>query len=328
MAHRYIADLKPGDRLEDQVFLIRSKDLRTTTEGKLYIHAVFVDKTGQLVARMWQATEGMFKAMPEGGFMGFKGRLENYKGNLQFIIEGLRIADPGTYDPADFLPATEKDREALWRRLVELLGAIQHADLKALVEEFLADEAMMERFRAAPAAAVMHHAYLGGLLEHTVTLLEVATRVIPLYPKLSLDLVLAGLFLHDIGKSAELTFATTIGYSDSGQLLGHIVQAAMWIEQKADAVAAKRGRPFPEELRWVLEHIVVSHHGSYEFGSPKLPALPEAAAVHYLDNLDAKVHMFLAEIKGHPDDGSRWTNYNRALETKVFRPDIMGTRGG
>jgi len=328
MAHRYIVDLKPGDRIEDQVFLIRSKDLRTTTEGRLYIHAVFVDKSGQIVARMWQATEGMFKAMPEGGFMSFKGRVENYKGNLQFIIEGLRIADPGTFDPADFLPATEKDCDAMWQRLKEILNTIQHPDLRALVVEFLADEDLMRDFRSAPAAAVMHHAYLGGLLEHTVTLLEVGRRVIPLYPKLSLDLVLAGLFLHDIGKSKELTYETTIGYSDSGQLLGHIVQATLWIEKKADAVAARLGKPFPEELRWALQHIVLSHHGSYAFGSPKLPAIPEAIAIHYLDNLDAKVHMFLAEIENHPDDASHWTNYNRALETKIFKPDVMGTRGG
>ena len=327
MSHRYIADLRPGERIEDQVFLIRSKDLRTTTEGRLYIHAVFVDRTGQLVARMWQATEGMFQAMPEGGFMRFKGHCENYKGNLQFIIEGLRIADPGTYDLADFLPTTNQDRDKMWHRLTEILGGIKHVELRALVEEFLNDEALMERFRAAPAAAVMHHAYIGGLLEHTVNLLEAAVRIIPLYPKLSLDLVLAGLFLHDIGKTEELTYETAIGYSDSGQLLGHLVQAAVWVAERADAVAARTGQPFPAELRWVLQHIVISHHGSYEFGSPKLPAVPEAVAIHYLDNLDAKVHMVLAEIEGHRDDASRWTNYNRALEAKIYKPDVMGIRG-
>lgn len=325
MAHQFIADLKPGQRLDDVVFLIRSKDLRTTTEGRLYIHAVLVDRTGQIVARMWQATEGMYRAMPEGGFMRFKGRVENYKGNLQFIIDGILIADPGTYSVADFLPTTERDREKMWKRLVEILRGIKNGDVLALVEAFLADKALMERFQAAPAAATMHHAYIGGLLEHTLNVLEVALRVIPLYPKLNLDLVLAGVFLHDIGKSKELTFETNIAYSDSGQLLGHIVQATMMIEQKADALAAS-GKPIPDRLRWELQHIVVSHHGSYQFGSPKLPAIPEAIAVHYLDNLDAKVNMFLSEIENHPDPASRWTNYNRALETRIFKPDPTGTR--
>lgn len=326
MSRRFIAELHAGDRIEDEVFLIRSKDLRATTQGGLYIHAVLIDRTGQLVARQWQASDASFQSMPEGGFMRFKGRAENYKGNLQFIIDAMRPAEPGSFDVADFLAVSKGDLEAMWRRLREILEGIKHPELAALIQEFLRDEELMSRFRKAPAAAVMHHAYIGGLLEHTVHLLEVALRVIPLYPKLSMDLVLAGLFLHDIGKSTELSFETSIGYSDSGQLIGHIVQAAMWIDRKADVVAEKTGRPFPEPLRWALQHIVLSHHGQYEFGSPKLPAIPEAVAVHYLDNLDAKVNMFLAEIEGDRDLMSHWTNFNRALETKVYKPDIMGTR--
>lgn len=152
-------------------------------------------------------------------------------------------------------------------------------------------------------------------------------RAIPLYPKLSLDLVLAGLFLHDLGKAEELSYETNIGYSDSGQLIGHITMTAIWIDKKADAIAKRTGEPFPNQLRWVLQHIVLSHHGRYEFGSPKLPAIPEAAAIHYLDNLDAKVNMFLAEIENNADPVSHWTQYNRALETKIYKPDVMGTRG-
>lgn len=326
MAHRFIADLRPGERIEEEVFLIRSKDLRTTTQGGLYIHAILVDRSGQLVARMWQATESAFQAMPEGGFMRFKGRSENYKGNLQFIIDAMRPAEPESFDVADFLPTTKHDLNKMWARLNEILDGIEHPELAALVKAFLADERMMAGFRKAPAAAVMHHAYVGGLLEHTLNVLELALRTVPLYPELSLDLVLAGVFLHDIGKSTELTYETSIGYSDHGQLLGHIVQAVVWIEKKADEVAAEIGKPFPDQIRWALQHIVLSHHGRLEFGSPKLPAIPEAAAIHYLDNLDAKVHMFLAEIHNDPDAVSRWTNYNRALETKIYKPDIMGTR--
>jgi len=214
----------------------------------------------------------------------------------------------------------------MWKRLVELLRGIKHPELSALVQEFISDAELMARFRKAPAASNMHHAYLGGLLEHTLSLLELGLLVIPRYPKLSLDLVLAGLFLHDIGKASELSFETSIGYTDNGQLVGHIAQAVIWIDRKIDALEKRTSRPYPPELRLLIQHIVLSHHGQYQFGSPKLPAIPEAAAIHHLDNLDAKVNMFLAEIENDRDPAGRWTNYNKALETKVFKPDVMGTR--
>ena len=326
MARRFVNELKAGDRVDDEVYLIRSKDLRTTTNGGLYIHAVLMDRTGQLVARMWQASEEIFLTMCEGGFMRFKGRAENYKGNLQFVIDACRPAEPGTFEFADFLPTTKNDIDKMWRRTAEILALIKDPHLSAVIREFLADEQLMHQFRRAPAASAMHHAYVGGLLEHTLAVLENALLVIPRYPKLSLDLVLAGVFLHDIGKAAELCYDPVIGYTDDGQLLGHITQAVLWIEKKADAVAARTGKPIPERVRWLLQHIVLSHHGRYEFGSPKLPAIPEAVAVHYLDNLDAKVTMFLAEIETDRDPNSRWTNFNKALETKVYKPDVMGTR--
>ncbi len=327
MARRNITDLKAGERIEDEVFAVRSKDLRATTQGSLYIHAILTDRTGELVARQWQASEDGFKSMPEGGFMRFKGRLENYKGNLQFIIDAMRPAEPGSYQVDDFLACTTKDPEQMWTRVVEILKTqIKDPDVGALVDAFLSDTELMANFRRAPAALIMHHAYIGGLLEHTLSVLELALRAIPLYPKLSLDLVLAGVFLHDMGKATELTYEATIAYSDAGQLVGHITQAAIWVEQKADAVASKTSKPFPEKIRLALQHIVLSHHGQYEFGSPKLPAIPEAMAIHYLDNLDAKVTMFLKEIEDHRDPSSHWTSYHRALATKVYTPDIMGVR--
>ena len=326
--HQFINELSSGQRLEDQVFLIKSKDLRTTTQGNLYIHAVLADRTGQILARQWQATEDGFRAMPEGGFLRFKGRVESYKGNPQFIIDAVRPAEADSFDLADFLAVTPNDPEQMWPRVVEILKEVEHPDLSLLLDEFLADEQLMAAFRKAPAAAVMHHAYIGGLLEHTLNLMELALRIAPLFPRLSKDLMVAGLFLHDIGKTAELTYETSFGYSDEGQLLGHLVLCTMWIQQKADAASKKAGKPIDAKVVAILQHIILSHHGRYEFGSPKLPAIPEAIAIHYLDNLDAKVHMFLADIDGDADPATSWTNYNRALETKVFTPDIMGARSG
>lgn len=326
MAHRFINELKPGERIESEVFLIHAKDLRTTTQGGLYIHAILADRTGQLLSRAWQATEQMYEKMPEGGFLRFKGRTENYKGNLQFIIDAMMPAEDGSFDISDFLPTTKNDIDQMFARLIEIVNGIKHPELSALVQEFVKDEKLMIQFRRAPAAAVMHHAYIGGLLEHTLSLLELALVVIPRYPRLSMDLVLAGLFLHDIGKALELRCDTSIGYTDEGQLLGHIVQATMLIEKKADIVAKNTGKDFPERVRWSLQHIILSHHGQYEFGSPKLPALPEAVAIHYLDNLDAKVNMFFQQIENDRDPKSTWTKFNRALETKIYKPDVMGVR--
>lgn len=323
MTHRLITDLRAGERIEDEVFLIRAKDLRTTTQGNLYIHAVLVDRSGQMVARAWQATEEMFHMMPEGGFLRFKGRVENYKGNLQFIIDGITAAEPGTFDIGDFLPKAPGDGEARWSRVTEVLSDVSDENLAALVKAFLADERLMSGFRRAPAAAALHHAYIGGLLEHTLSLLEIALKVIPLFPRLNLDLVVVGLFLHDIGKARELRYETAIGYSDEGQLVGHIALATMMIEEKAKLASETTGRPFPDRLKWALQHIVLSHHGQYVFGSPKLPALPEAMAIHYLDNLDAKLNMFFTAIDGDRDPQAHWTEYVRAIETKVYKPDPM-----
>ncbi len=329
MARRYIVDLAPGERIEDQVFLIASKDLRTTSQGALYIHAVLADRTGQMLARVWQATESMYSALPEGGFIRLKGRCESYKGALQFIIDAIRpIEDPASVDASDFVPRTTGDIDAMWARVREIVGEIKNEFVAALMAEFLADEELLRRFRKAPAAVQMHHAYVGGLLEHTLAVLELARLVIPRYPKLSLDLVLAGVFLHDIAKTAELTYETNFAYTDGGQLVGHVTQAAIWVELKSAAAAKKSGKPFPAEIKHALQHLILAHHGKYEFGSPRLPAMPEAIAIHHLDNLDAKVTMMLRAIETDNDPQSRWTEYVRALESKVFKPAVLGDRPG
>jgi 3'-5' exoribonuclease len=322
---RAIADLQPGDRLDDQVFLVNSKDLRTTSNGSLYIHAVLVDRTGQLLARMWDASQAIFDSMPVGGFMHFRGRVESYKGKPQFIIDGVRAAPAGSFDPSDFLPATQRDVEEMWTRVKEILRHIRQPDLLALVARFVNDDEFVAAFKRAPAAAALHHAYLGGLLEHTLSVLELALLVIPRYPDVSLDLVLTGIFLHDAGKTRELCYESNFGYTNEGQLVGHIVMCVTWIHERAAQVAAETGRPFPPDLLNVLKHIVVAHHGTYEFGSPKLPAVPEAVAVHYLDNLDAKLTMFRHHIAADADENSAWTQYIPALQTKLFKtpPDRL-----
>jgi 3'-5' exoribonuclease len=331
-SHRFIEQLQPGELLSDEVFLVRQKDLRTTSNGSLYIHLVLVDRTGQMLGRIWSATQQQFDLIPQAGFIRVRGRTESYKGNLQFIVDGLRPAEIGKFDIADFLPRSEHDLEEMWQRVLAILRTVKNPNLLALIKQFVKDETIVAGFKKAPAAVQNHHAYIGGLLEHTLAVLELATRILgatddseSMYPEVGRDITLVGVFLHDLGKAAELSYETSFAYSNAGQLVGHITQAAIWIDQKVAEVEHETGRRFPEDLANVLTHIVLSHHGSYEYGSPKLPACPEAFLVHYLDNIDAKLHMSLGAIREDKDAESDWTQYVRALETRVFKRDATGS---
>lgn len=324
---RFINQLQAGETIEDQIFLIDAKDLRTTNNGSLYIHCVLRDRTGQILSRIWQASQPMFDQMPEGGFMRFKGRVENYKGAMQFIIDAMRPCESGCIDLSDFMPQTEEDIDVMFEQVKHALRSIKNPHVLQLIKQFVCDEKLMVAFKKAPAAVQMHHAFIGGLLEHTRNVLELALLVIPRYPEVSLDLVLAGVFLHDLGKTAELTYDTSFTYSNRGQLIGHIVQCTIWIEEKIKAVEAETGQPFPAEIKDAIQHLVLSHHGTYEFGSPKLPAMPEAVAIHHLDNLDAKMQMYTQKIKNDPDPACDWTEYVRGLDTKIYKKDVLGIRG-
>lgn len=320
---RTIREIQPGERIDDQIFLIAQKDLRTTNNGSLYIHAVLADATGQMLARMWNASQDLYESMPDSGPMRIRGRVESYKGKPQFILEGLRQVAAGEVDPSDFLPRTPHDVEKMWARLLEIMRGVKHPDLRALLAQFLNDKSFAANFQRAPAARTNHHAYLGGLLEHTLGLLELGLLVLPRYPRVNADLVLAGIFLHDAGKTAELAYESAFSYTSEGQLLGHIVQVSLWIQERARIAETTLGRPLDRDVLMALLHIVVAHHGKYEFGSPKLPSTAEAIMVHHLDNLDAKLTMLFTAIDADPDETSEWTQWIQALETKVFKLDVM-----
>lgn len=323
---RNVADLQPGETLEEALFLITQKELRTTNNGGMYIHAVLADRTGQVLARMWNASQQLYDSMPARGIVAVRGRVESYKGKPQFILDGIRAYDGESLDPGEFLPTTQYDVEQMWTRTLEILRTIKNADLLALVGKFVNDPQFARMFKRAPAARTNHHAYIGGLLEHTLNLLELALLVLPRYPDVSRDLVLAGIFLHDAGKTTELTCDVCFDYTDEGQLLGHIVQSAIWVQQRATLVATERGKPIDRHVLTALQHIIVAHHGRYEFGSPRLPATAEAYMVHYLDNLDARLNMVLSAIADDPDAESDWTRWIPALETRVYKPDVTATR--
>jgi 3'-5' exoribonuclease len=315
---RYVNQLRPGEGI-DQVFQVREKDLRTTKSGDLYITCTLSDRTGQVAARMWQASEGIFSSIPKDGFLHVKGRTEDYRGTLQLVIEACRPIPAEKIALADFLPVTELDVETMWAGLLEILRGVKDEWLRAIIKKFVEDRELVAAFKKAPASMQLHQPFVGGLLEHTLALAKAAKTMLPLYPALNADLVLTGVFLHDIGKAAELSVGTSMAYTDRGQLVGHITIGVIWVEEKAKALAAERGEPFPPRTLNLLEHIILSHHGALEFGSPRLPAIPEAFFLHHLDNLDAKVWMTTHQIASDPDPNNPFTSYNKQLETRLYK---------
>jgi 3'-5' exoribonuclease len=315
---RFISQLMPGESL-DQVFLVRDKELRTAKNGGLYILCTLVDKTGSVPTRMWQATEAIYNSIPIDGFLQVKGRTEDYKGTLQLIIDACRPWPAEKVDFADYMPVTQQDVEAMWSEVLEILRDVKDKHLRLLLKKFMEDTELVTAFKKAPAAMQLHHAFLGGLLEHTLGVMRAAKAVLPQFPGVNADLVLAGAFLHDIGKSAELSAGTTLKYTDRGQLIGHIVIGAIWTGEKAAAVSKDLGEEFPPRTLDLLQHIILSHHGSLEYGSPRLPMIPEAFVLHHLDNLDAKVWMTTHQIETDPDSSSSFTAYNKQLETRLYK---------
>jgi len=319
MAHTFINQIEPGQQIND-VYLVKDPILRSTSRGDLYIAMFLCDKTGQLNGRMWQATEAVYKALPKPGFIYIKGRSELYQNNLQIVVNDVTVIDPGKVNIDDFLAHTEKDVDQMFAEICEIVARIENPQLKALAEEFLADEEIMAKFRKAPGGVKLHHNCIGGLLEHTHNMLRVALVVLPLYPKVQADLVLAGVFLHDIGKTDELEYDMAFSYTDTGQLIGHVVKSYLMIHQKADALRV-RGIQIDDEVLDSLGHIVLSHHGQFEFGSPKLPATAEAFMVCFLDDLDAKVDQVTSAIDEEPGEGN-WTAWRNALQTRLYRKKI------
>jgi len=319
MAHKFINQIEPGQTIDD-IYIAKDPILRSTTRGDLYIAMYLTDRTGQVNGRMWQASETIYKSLPQPGFVHIKGRSELYQNNLQIVINNVAVVDPGKVDINDFLPRTKKDTKQMFEEVKETVSRIENSQLKALVGEFLADTELMEKFCNAPAAMKMHHDYIGGLLEHTHNMLRVAVAILPLYPDVQLDLVLAGIFLHDIGKTEELAYDIAFSYTDSGQLIGHISKSLLMINQKADSLRSG-GTQIDQAVLDAIGHIILSHHGAYEFGSPKLPATSEAFMVCYIDDLDAKINQVTSAIDKEVGD-SNWTAWQNSLQTRLYRKQL------
>lgn len=319
VAHKFVNEIGPGE-VVGGVYVVREPILRSTTRGDLYIAMFLCDRTGQLNARMWQATEAVYKGLPKPGFVQVQGRSELYQNNLQVVVNSVTTVDPSKVSVEDYLARTPKDCGQMFREVKDIIGSIRHPQLAAIVREFLADEPLMASFCNAPGGMKLHHDCIGGLLEHTHNMLRVAKSILPLYPQVQADLVLAGVFLHDMGKTEELAYDMAFSYTDSGQLIGHITKSFLMVQRKVDALRG-RGVKIDPEIVDALSHIILSHHGSFEFGSPKLPATAEAFMVYYLDDLDAKMDQVTAAINGELSE-SNWTAWQNALQTRLYRKRI------
>lgn len=324
--HTYIRDLA-ASQFVDGVYSVQNCQLGQTKTGKPYIKCLIADKTGRTPGRMWNANEELFAKLPTDGFVWIEGQTQPYQGEMQIIIQTIRPHEPTEQELRELLPATRYNVDEMFAEVVRLLGEIEHPAIKALAETYLSDGTLMDHFCQAPAAMTLHHAYLGGLLEHTLSLMRLAQSVLPLYPQVNRDIVMMGLFLHDLGKCKELFWREGFGYTDEGQLIGHIAQGCLWLQEKAEQCANDPERPVkvPRAILNVLHHIILSHHGQPEYGALKIPSTPEAILVSNLDNLDAKMNMALAETRDPdgktPLDGGHFTEKVWALGTKLYRPD-------
>jgi 3'-5' exoribonuclease len=323
MSRRYVNQLSNGDAV-DESFLVADKQLRANRQGNLYLHLELRDKTGSVGARLWNASEGLARTFEPGDYLRVKGKTQVFQGALQLILSHVEVVDPTKIEPEDYLPQSTQNVARLTARLREILLSISNPHLRALVECFLIDEDFVRKFTTAPAGIKNHHAYHAGLLEHVVTILTIADRIVDLYPELDRDLLLTGIFLHDIGKVSELSYDRAFAYSDEGQLVGHLVMGVEMLRDKVEQSADLTGEPFPSELLLRLKHMIVSHHGTHEFGSPKLPMTLEAIALHYLDNLDAKIHTFSREIRDDPCRESSWTPFQQNLGRRLFKGVTQG----
>src|ERR1700686_4728923 len=285
-----------------------SKQVKPKKTGEPYLALILGDRTGQLDAKMWDNVEDAIDTFEQDDFLKAKGLLNKYKNRFQITIHKLRRLGDSEIDFSDYLPKTTKDIGELWRTLTEFVASFQNPHLKSLVELFMADADIAEAYRNAPAAKTLHHAYIGGLLDHVVSLCRSCDLMCRNYPQINRDLLLTGAFLHDIGKIHELTYMRSFSYTTRGQLLGHMI-----IELEMLQAKLAQFPDFPPELKTLLEHLIISHHGHYEFGSPKLPMFPEALMLHYLDDLDSKMESMRAQFEREAEFDSPWTSYNASL---------------
>jgi 3'-5' exoribonuclease len=313
MKQTFVKDLAP-DQPVRSAFLVKSKERKTTSNGAAYLDLSLQDTTGVISAKLWDYTERTTPAFEADDVVQVEGHVESYRGTPQLRVRKITPCSPEEVNLLDYLPRTARDPEEMYAALLERVGRMSEGPLRTLLLSILQDESLAEKYKLAPAAMSYHHAFLGGLLEHVSSLVALGDEVADHYPWLRRDLILAGLVLHDIGKTEELNFTRGFRYSTRGQLIGHITMALEIVQTKIRQIPG-----FPPELKDQLEHIILSHHGKLEFGSPKEPMFAEALVVNFLDELDSKLEAVRGQYAADQDRPGDWTSRNPALKRELYK---------
>ena len=315
MERVFISQFRKGQSVEG-FFLAKEKTVSKTKTGNLYLSLRLADRMGEIEGRVWEKVSDFGSLFEKDDVIKVQGEVDEFQGILQLRVSRLRKAAPGEINLTDFLPKSASDVESMLSEVKGMAGSVRNPHLRGLLQSFLADEEFVKKFKTAPAAKAMHHVYIGGLLEHTLSVLRLIRLVAPQYPTLDADLLLAGGFLHDTGKVDELAYERSFDYTDTGRLLGHITLTVEKVDEKIRSLP-----DFPESLALLLKHLILSHHGEYIFGSPKRPKTLEALLLHHLDDLDAKINAFMSWIEKEKESPSRWTSYHKLFDRFIFKPE-------
>jgi len=311
----FVNQLKKGHAVES-IFLVKEKSLTRTKTGNPYLSLHLADRTGELEGRIWENALDFDTLFAKNDFIKVRAEVDEFQGTLQLRILKLKKCEESEVLLDDFLPKTPFNIEKMFSEIKNIASKVRQPYLQKLLEAFFTDEDFVRKFKMAPAAKGVHHVYIGGLLEHTLSVVQLTLLIGPRYKGINQDLLIASGILHDIGKVAELTFGRAFDYTDSGRLLGHIILTVEMVDEKIRALQG-----FPETVALSLKHNLLSHHGEYAFGSPKLPMTLEALLLHHLDDLDAKVNGFLAWIEKEKGAPSRWTSYHKLFDRFIFKPE-------
>jgi len=314
----YVSSIRDRDQLES-VFLVKDKIMAMAKNGKPYMTLKLMDKTGEIEGRVWDNVDELAAIFDRDDFIAIRCKASIYLGKMQLVISELARVPDDRVQLADFLPESDRPVAEMEQELAALLASFTDPHLKALMDAFFGDPELMALYRIAPAAKGMHHVYLGGLLEHSLAVARLVDTIIPLYGGLNRDLLVAGALLHDVGKVREMTYQRSFDYTDEGKLLGHIT---IGVEMVQERIATIPG--FPLELAMLLKHMLLSHHGQYEYGSPKRPKTLEATILNYLDDLDSKINGIRTHIRKETESQSRWSSYHRLYDRYFYKESYCG----
>lgn len=319
MKKMFIKDVKSGDRIDD-VFVLSEKTMGQKKDGNNFLNISIADKSGTIKGVVWDNVNQTASLVRAGDFVHLQGHVSEYRDALQLVVKKMAPVKADCVEPSDFLPATGRNIDQMFQRIVTLTDAMRKGHLKLLLSTFWNDTEFVKQFKTAPAAKKMHHAYIGGLLEHTLSVALLVDRIAGHYSGIDMDLLLTGAILHDIGKVREFEYSRCLDYSDEGRLLSHIVIGVQMIDEKICQI-----KNFPEDLALLLKHLVVSHHGSREFGSPEVPKTLEAVLLNYIDEIDSKVTGIRNFMTGE-DPNEPWTGYHRLLGRHFFKTSFSTIR--